>query len=125
LQGFKSRSSQYTILPTPLPDDAPRSPINDFYFTDSPTQDSLAVMDACLKIGALPRAQKIFHLLREQRRGDPVLEPRLFNAFLNAYVNMATTNAEERDKWLGDAIQLFSDMQEGKDRVRSTAGSYA
>ncbi|KAH7922517.1 hypothetical protein BV22DRAFT_966565, partial [Leucogyrophana mollusca] len=64
MQGFLRRRTPYTILPTPLPDDK-TSALNNFYFTDSPTQDQLAVMDACLHNSYdVPRAKSVFERLR-------------------------------------------------------------
>ncbi|KAG2159045.1 uncharacterized protein EDB93DRAFT_1053847, partial [Suillus bovinus] len=64
MNGFLKRRTPYTILPTPLPDDR-ASALNSFYFTDSPTQDQLAVMDACLhNLYDVPRAKQIFEQLR-------------------------------------------------------------
>ncbi|KAH7908848.1 hypothetical protein BJ138DRAFT_968798, partial [Hygrophoropsis aurantiaca] len=64
MEGFLRRRTPYTILPTPLPDDK-SSALNTFYFTDSPTQDQLAVMDACLhNLYDVPRARSIFERLR-------------------------------------------------------------
>ncbi|KAG0702803.1 hypothetical protein DFH29DRAFT_763387, partial [Suillus ampliporus] len=64
MHGFLKRRTPYTILPTPLPDDR-ASALNSFYFTDSPTQDQLAVMDACLhNLYDVPRAKQVFEQLR-------------------------------------------------------------
>ncbi|KZT25042.1 DNA/RNA polymerase [Neolentinus lepideus HHB14362 ss-1] len=127
MRGLTKSPPKYTILPTPLPEDAESSPINDFYFTDSPTQDSLAIIDACLRDSYdVPRAQRVFNELRVKRAGDPILVPQLYNTLLSAYVDMAARNdAEHWEKWLGDAIVLFQTMQAGTERVRVTAGSYA
>ncbi|EGO20170.1 hypothetical protein SERLADRAFT_477530, partial [Serpula lacrymans var. lacrymans S7.9] len=65
MQGFLKRRTPYTMLPMPLPDDK-SSALNDFYFTDSPTRDQLAVMDACLhNLYDVPRARQVFERLRE------------------------------------------------------------
>ncbi|KAF8890703.1 hypothetical protein BD779DRAFT_1426355, partial [Infundibulicybe gibba] len=65
LEGFLQRRTSYTILPTPLPSDR-TSEINDYWYTDSPTQDLLAVMDACLhNLYDVPRAKSIFERLRD------------------------------------------------------------
>ncbi|KAF9463341.1 hypothetical protein BDZ94DRAFT_1148095, partial [Collybia nuda] len=65
LEGFLKRRIPYTILPTPLPSGR-SSDINDLWYTDSPTQDLLAVMDACLhNMYDVPRAKNIFDRMRE------------------------------------------------------------
>ncbi|KAF8841665.1 hypothetical protein BDN67DRAFT_890322, partial [Paxillus ammoniavirescens] len=66
MQGFLQRRVPYTILPTPLPGDTGHTALNNFYFTDSPTQDQLAVMDACLhNLYDVPRARQVFEALRK------------------------------------------------------------
>ena len=50
MRSFLRTRTPYTILPQPLPQ-GKRSELNDFYYTDSPTRDLIAVMDACLHNG--------------------------------------------------------------------------
>ncbi|KAH7882209.1 hypothetical protein F5I97DRAFT_1777213, partial [Phlebopus sp. FC_14] len=65
MQGFLKRRVPYTILPTPLPGNQVPTALNTFYFMDSPTQDQLAVMDACLhNLYDVPRAKQVFERLR-------------------------------------------------------------
>ncbi|KAI0716234.1 hypothetical protein C8Q76DRAFT_567355, partial [Earliella scabrosa] len=126
MQGFLPRSSPYVILPPPLPDDA--APANgDIFFTDSPTTDKVAIMDACLHgLHDVPRAKHFFELLRETHRGDPILEPRIYNLFLEAYLEMATNREEmNRANWIEDAWALYNDMESGRDKVQPTANTYA
>ncbi len=126
MQGFLQRRAKYTILPTPLPDDAARV-AGDIFFTDSPTQDKVALMDACLHgLADVPRAKYLFEVLRETHRGDAVLEPRVYNLFLEAYLEMAT-NVEElnRANWLEDAWALYNDMENDREKVQPTANTYA
>ena len=126
MQGFLQRRSPYVILPPPLPDDA--SPANgDIFFTDSPTTDKVAIMDACLHgLHDVPRAKHFFELLRETHRGDPILEPRIYNLFLEAYLEMATNREEmNRANWIEDAWALYNDMESGRDKVQPTANTYA
>ncbi|KAI6030316.1 hypothetical protein EDC04DRAFT_2546612, partial [Pisolithus marmoratus] len=64
MQGFLNRGTPYTILPSPLPGDRASS-LNNFLFPDSPTQDQLAVMHACLhNLYDVPRAKQVFERLR-------------------------------------------------------------
>ncbi|KAI6013092.1 hypothetical protein BKA83DRAFT_4021659, partial [Pisolithus microcarpus] len=64
MQGFLKRGTPYTILPSPLPIDRASS-ANNFLFPDSPTQDQLAVMHACLhSLYDVPRAKQVFERLR-------------------------------------------------------------
>ncbi|KAF8554654.1 hypothetical protein OG21DRAFT_1389212, partial [Imleria badia] len=66
MRGFLHRRVPYTILPTPLPDQSHSTPLSTYFFPDSPTQDQLAVMDACLyNLYDVPRAKQIFERLRK------------------------------------------------------------
>ncbi|KAH9980561.1 hypothetical protein BJV77DRAFT_955521 [Russula vinacea] len=47
MQAFLHSRTPYTILPLPLLQDRHSEP-NDSLYTDSPTQDIIAIMDACL-----------------------------------------------------------------------------
>lgn len=126
MNGFLRRRTPYTILPTPLPDDR-ASALNSFYFTDSPTQDQLAVIDACLhNLYDVPRAKQIFEQLRASKSGEPLLEYRIYNSFLEAYIHMAFfKEPEDRSLWVEDACHLYNLMEKGTDRVYPTASTYA
>ncbi|KIM89933.1 hypothetical protein PILCRDRAFT_812715 [Piloderma croceum F 1598] len=126
LQRFLGRRPQFTMLPTPLPDDR-SSALNDFYFPDSPTQDLVAVMDACMhNLYDVPRATQIFENMRRDRPGEPLLDTRVYNSFLEAFIEMATTKGQSnRDYWVNKAWTLFGIMDDGKEKVVPTAGTYA
>lgn len=104
IQSFLRRRVPYTLLPAPLPSDH-SSPLNDFYFTDSPTQDHLAIMDACLHNAYnVPRAQAIFSRLRLKSTQTPhiadtgpcsLLTTRVYNEFLDVYLGLATAALAE------------------------------
>ncbi|KAH9886977.1 hypothetical protein C8Q73DRAFT_608643, partial [Cubamyces lactineus] len=65
MHGFLRQRADLTVLPAPLPMDVPPSSSQHF-FTDSPTQDLVAVMDACLHdLHDVSRAKQIFEQLRE------------------------------------------------------------
>lgn len=127
MQGFLRRRTPYTILPTPLPTDAPSSALHDLYFTDSPTQDLVSVMDACLhNLYDVPRAKQIFEQLRTGGKGDAVLDARVYNSLLDAYVAMASLpTTQDRSMWLEAAWQLYNDMESGREKMRPTANTYA
>lgn len=137
LQSFLHRRPQFTLLPTPLPEDK-NSAINDFYFPDSPTQDLLAVMDACLHgLYDVPRAKQVFESMRERKQGDPILDTRVFNSFLEAYVGMAGADVggsgkrrgleaeENKVYWVRQAWKLFGVMESEAEKVVPSAGTYA
>lgn len=125
LESFLSRSPRYTIIPPPLPRDR-TSVVNDLWYTDSTTQDLLAVMDACLQnLYDVSRAQNIFNRLRSL--GNPrVAETRVYNAFLEAFIKMATEKEPSyRAYWICSAWDLFEIMENGTDGVSPDAGTYA
>lgn len=123
---FLRRKTAYTVLPTPLPDDRSSS-LNDFYFTDSPTQDTLAIISACLHgLHDVPRAKEVFDRLRKEKPMDAVLEPRLYNSMLEAYVNMASSKGVEgKNNWIQETLKLFNAMEHGKERAGPTESTYA
>jgi len=123
LSRFLKRNAPYTILPTPLPTDS-SSELNDYWYTDSVTQDLVAVMDACLhNLYDVPRAKTIFEFLR-QKPGNPLLSTRVYNAFLEAYINMAA-DREPKRVWLEFAWELYHAMESGTERFVPDASTYA
>lgn len=126
MQGFLQRQLPWTILPPPLPDDR-KSALNTFLFTDSPTQDQFAVMDACLhNLYDVPRAKQVFERLRKSPSMEHLLEARIYNSFLEAYVEMATTKQpSDRRLWVEDALQLYLIMESGQEKVQPTSQTYA
>jgi len=121
---FLRSRTQYTILPPPLPLDK-RSELNDLLYTDSPTQDLLAVMDACLHNGYdVPRAKEIFDGLRA-RRAEQILHPRLYTSFVEAYLDMALKEPQKRSLWVEDAWTLLDSLFSGNEKVPVTTGAYA
>jgi DNA-directed RNA polymerase len=126
LEKFLGRRQQFTMLPTPLPDDK-SSPLNDFHFPDSPTQDLVAVIDACLhNLYDVPRAKLIFEKMREDKPGEPLLDVRVYNSILEAYIGMATTKAKaDGSYWAQNAWTLFAVMEQGKEKVIPNASTYA
>jgi DNA-directed RNA polymerase, mitochondrial len=126
MQNFLKRRTSYTLLPVPLPDDR-ASALNDLYFADSVTQDLVAVMDACLhNLSYVSRAKGIFDRLRREKKGDPILEPRLYNTFLQAYVEMATTKGkQDYVLWVEEAWELYAQMESGVEGISPTPATYA
>jgi len=123
---FLKRSTPYTILPTPLPADQ-NSHLNDLYFTDSPTQDLLAVIDACLhNLYDVPRAKQIFQGLRKSSKAEAVLHTRIYNSLLEAFIAMAVSkDPDNRLVWLEDAWILFNSMETGAEVATPNATTYA
>ncbi|EMD32823.1 hypothetical protein CERSUDRAFT_26701, partial [Gelatoporia subvermispora B] len=127
MQGFLRRRVPYTILPTPLPAEGGSSALHDLYFTDSPTQDLVSVMDACLhNLYDVPRAKEIFEQLRSEGRGEMLLDARVYNSLIDAYIQMASApETQQREMWLESAWELYNEMESGRDKVRPTANTYA
>ena len=124
MHSFLLTRTPYTILPPPLPQDK-QSELNDFYYTDSPTRDLISVMDACLHNGYdVPRAKEIFDGLRV-KRAEQILHPRLYTAFVEAYLNMALKEPEKRALWVEDTWALLDSLFNGDERVAVTSGAYA
>ncbi|OCH85018.1 DNA/RNA polymerase [Obba rivulosa] len=127
MQGFLRRRTPYTILPTPLPAETGSSALNDLYFTDSPTQDAVSVMDACLhNLYDVPRAKHIFEQLRSEGRGDTFLDARVYNSLIDAYLKMVSApTTQDREMWLNSAWELYNGMEEGREKAHPTANTYA
>ena len=125
LESFFHRQIPYTIIPAPLPSDR-SSDANGIWFTDSATQDLLGVMDACLhNLYDVPRAKSIFERMRE-KTGNPVLETRIYNAFLEAYINMAASRDNpQRHYWLENAWDLFDVLESGSEKHEPNPRTYA
>lgn len=126
MQGFLDRTPSYTMLPTPLPEDK-SSHTNSMYFPDSPTQDLIAIIDACMhNCYDVPRAKMVFERLRSERRGDPILSAKLYNSVLDSYIRMAKEkDIGRRTHWIEDACALYEAMESGREKVLPTANTYA
>ncbi|KAF8127344.1 DNA/RNA polymerase [Mycena galopus ATCC 62051] len=99
LQNFLQRPTSYAIIPPPLPQEY-TSDANDFWFSDSNTQELMAVMNTCLyNLYDVPRAKGIFDRLRGQ--SSAALDEQVVNAMLEAYLKMAAQS--EPDYWI-DAV---------------------
>ena len=84
-------------------------------------------MDACLhNLYDVPRAKSIFERMRE-RVGNPALETRVYNAFLEAYVNMAGSQqgSSQRHYWVESAWELFDALESGREKHEPNASTYA
>ena len=126
MKTFLHRRTPYTLVPTPLPADK-TSAMNEFYFTDSRTQDLLAVIDACLhNLYDVHRARQVFEQLRSQSAGRARLVPQLYNHFLESYLNKAVLASRgESSIWLHETWSLYNSMENGTENVQPTAGTYA
>ncbi|KAF8637123.1 hypothetical protein AX17_003027 [Amanita inopinata Kibby_2008] len=125
LETFLHRRQPYTILPPPLPLDR-TSYANSLLYGHSPTQDLFGVMDACLHdLFDVPRAKGIFERMRISEN-NPVTDARIYNAFLEAYLNMATTKEfESKDYWVETAWELYELLESGVEKITPNAGTYA
>ena len=124
MQAFLRSRTPYTILPPPLPQDR-HSELNDLLYTDSPTQDIIAIMDACLHNSYdVPRAKEILENLRANRP-EQILHPRLYTAFVAAYLDMAVKEPEKRSVWVEDAWALLDLLLSGNESVPIPSGAYA
>ncbi|KAI0798166.1 DNA/RNA polymerase [Abortiporus biennis] len=126
METFLRKRVPYTMLPTPLPADR-TSTLNDFYFMDSPTQDQVSIIDACLhNLYDVNRAKEVFGQLRKSNKGENVLNARLYNTLLEAYVETATSKDTDKKKyWIEEACTLYEIMERGSDGIHPTATTYA
>lgn len=132
IRNFLMNGQPLTILPTPLPQ-TEHSALDDLYFPDSPMQDTISIIDACLRSRVdLPRARDIFERVRRDVRMAGQLTSGLYNAVLSTYVDMAATAATadtdkdgRRDAWAEDATALYDAMESGAERVVPDANTYA
>ena len=127
MRGFLHRRLPYTILPTPLPDQSSPTALSTYFFPDSPTQDQLAVMDACLhNLYDVPRAKQIFEGIRKSASAESLLDTRIYNSFLEAYIEMASIK-EPNDSalWAEEAWSLYEAMENGSENIHPTAQTYA
>ncbi|KAI0270564.1 DNA/RNA polymerase [Gloeopeniophorella convolvens] len=121
---FLRSPTPYTVLPPPLPLDK-RVDGGDTLYTDTPTRDYIAVMDACLHNGYdVPRAKEIFDDLRA-KQSQYVFHPRLYTTFIEAYLNMAVQEPEKKSLWVEDAWTLLDTMFSGREKVAATTSTYA
>nr|GAT52737.1 mitochondrial RNA polymerase [Mycena chlorophos] len=108
LQSFLERPAPIAMLPPPLPQNF-RSSLNDVWFTNSATQEMLAIMDACLhNLYDVPRAKTIFERLRDTDSG--AIDSRVVNAMLEAYLK--TASQSDTDYWVEALWELFNSMVE-------------
>jgi len=121
---FLRSRTPYTILPPPLPLHKD-SELNDLLYTNSPTQDLISVMDACLhNCYDVPRAKEIFDNLRS-KGAEQIIHPRLYTAFVEAYLDMALKEPEQRSLWVEDVWTLLDILFSGIEKVSVTSGAYA
>jgi DNA-directed RNA polymerase len=125
IEAFLATRQPFTVLPAPLPVDR-TSPTDELLYGHSPTQDLIAVMDACLQDSFdVPRARDIFERLRTSDTYH-LADPKLYNAFLEAYLNMATFKEPHgKDYWVDSAWSLYEVMESGAEKVVPVAGTYA
>ncbi|KAL0952784.1 hypothetical protein HGRIS_007009 [Hohenbuehelia grisea] len=112
-----------TVLPTPLPQNT--LPLgSDAWYTDSPTQELIALIDVCLQnLYDVPRAKGIFDRLRGQLASS-VLEPRVYNTMLVAYLDKAAGDAK-KEYWFNELMSLYGIMEGGQEKVLPTESTYA
>ncbi|KAH8982235.1 DNA/RNA polymerase [Lactarius akahatsu] len=124
MHSFLRTRTPYMVLPPPLPC-GKHSELNDLYYTDSPTRDLIAVMDACLhNCHDVHRAKEIFDNLRA-KSAEQFLHPRLYTAFVEAYLEMALKEPEKKSLWVEDAWILLDSLFSGQEKVAVTTGAYA
>ncbi|KAF5347347.1 hypothetical protein D9756_009879 [Leucocoprinus leucothites] len=123
LERFLVRDRTFTVLPPPPP--ATTVPEENAWFTDTSTQESMSIMDACLhNLYDVGRAKAIFSQLRK-RETSSLLETGVYNAFIEAYFGMAThKEVENQDSWLGEVFDLYEILESGAEHVAPNKITY-
>jgi len=61
-----------------------------------------------------------------EKIGNPVLETRVYNAFLEAYITMAQTPGEkDRHHWIENAWDLYDVLESGSEKHEPNTSTYA
>ncbi|KAH9919050.1 DNA/RNA polymerase [Fomitopsis serialis] len=125
MEDFLRRRTPYTILPTP-PLNATAKDLRTILFTDTPTQDLIAVVGACLhNLYDVPRAKSIFDDLRNSDKSS-LLDVRMYNSMLDAYLEMARAkDATDPEMWIDEAWALYGVVEDGSAQIQPTANTYA
>ncbi|KAF8918371.1 DNA/RNA polymerase [Mucidula mucida] len=124
MEGYLRRRPAYTLLPSLRPHDS-SSTVNVEWYGDTESQDQLAIMDACLHdLYDVHRAETIFENLRASK-ANTLLEVRIYNAFLEAYLQMAQREPQTAEVWLGKMWDLYGALESGKAHLAPTASTYA
>jgi DNA-directed RNA polymerase len=121
---FLSRSIPLTIIPAPEPLDRKSSSF-DPWFADSQTHDMIGIIDACLhNLHDVPRAQRMFDELRK-KVGFASLTTRMYNSFLEVYLQMAEKDVNKQKYWLDEMWTLYKVLEDELEVIRPTAKTYA
>jgi len=121
---FLHKRAPLTIIPSPIPVNSKKVDV-DRWYTDSKSLDMTGIIDACLhNLHDVSRARDVFERLRNQV-GSTLLETRLYNAFLEAYIGMAKKNKKERKFWILEAWNLYGTMEAGQEDVSPNARTYS
>ncbi|KIJ34926.1 hypothetical protein M422DRAFT_181523 [Sphaerobolus stellatus SS14] len=114
-----------TIIPVPLPEQAPKNSLNDYFYPDSKSQDLFAIMDTCLnECYDVPRAREIFQSTQDHPKLRHMLKIPMYNKFLLAYGTMASRFEQHRDAWLCEALTLFNRLESNLENVTPNAETY-
>ena len=125
LSKYFTRHKDYLIVPVPLPADR-QSATNDMYFADSNTMDQISIIGACLARGYdVPRAKMLFDSMRKTSVADSLMDAKLFNTVLEAYVRKAISDVRDREVWIEEAWNLYESMEQGFEKVEPTTQTYS
>ena len=125
MEDFLRRQTPYTILPTPSPA-AKQKELQAMLITDSATQDLISIVGACLhNLYDVPRAKQVFDDLRTSRQ-NVLLDVRMYNSLLGAYLEMARAkDTEDAEYWIDEMWALYEDMTNGDTHIHPTVSTYA
>lgn len=125
MEGFLRRQTPYTILPTPTPA-AKTKELQAMLITDSATQDLISIVGACLhNLYDVPRAKQVFDDLRTSQK-NVLLDVRMYNSLLGAYLEMARAkDTEDPEYWIDEMWALYGEMAQGESHIHPTVSTYA
>ena len=123
MQAFLRSHMPYTILPPPLPQDS-HSELNNLLYTDLPTQDIIAIMDACL--------HNSYNVARAKEILENSAPTDLSRSFTHVFtmlswwpISIWPLRSQRRGRWVEDAWALLDLLLSGNESVPIPSGAYA
>lgn len=124
MEDFLKDRPPYTFLPSLRPMDS-KTTSNMEWYGDTETQDRLAIIQACLHDQYdVARAENILASIR-MSRGKMLLDTRMYNSFLEAYLAMSQREPDNADIWLGRMWNTYEFLEKNDDGLVPSPSTYA